>query len=364
MAMRTSPAFDAELVGGNPDRIYQLPESIPPMMAGVVTTGVVTGMAVAATSPSSMQTRVADGRAYVEGAFIEVYGGGETVTHDAGQAQQRVDLVTIRLHRTNRTLTPHVIKGTAGSNNPPSPVNSSTIVDLPLANVTVPANATYIPGPTVDRRTYSSALSPATPTAADHAAPKSYVDNVGTASALGSTVMRRDGSGRSKVASPVDGTDIAIKSYVDNTRNVQNWQSFTTVENAALSTSGTTNLTMGTLALPSGWGAMDVELHCYFETGMTGATHWRYSTQVQANLGGTWTNVAAFSHFESVIRTSNTSGVWVYRGQTMLGRILSLNTSAALRFQYAFSDSGGVNSANLLYRSTRRGIRAICYRRL
>jgi microcystin-dependent protein len=147
MATRTGPVFDSEIVGDEPDRLYQLPSSVPPMMRSVRSTGVVNGLSVTATAPASLAVDVSDGTCFVDGFFFEVFGGGETVTIQEGSASARTDRVVVKLDRTARTMTLAVITGTSGGGVPALPADH-----LPLALVPVGATASFVTAVTDDRR--------------------------------------------------------------------------------------------------------------------------------------------------------------------------------------------------------------------
>ena len=364
MAIRTSPAFDSELVGETPDRIYQLPDSIPPMMAGVVTTGVVDGMAVTVTSPNTMATRVSVGRAYVEGAYVEVFGAAETVAHDPGEAQSRVDLVTLRLDRVNRTLAPHVLKGTSGSSTPPAPVSSPTTRDLPLREVTIPASATFISTGNLgtDRRSYTRTVTPGAPTDGSHAANKAYADNLGTIHATPSTIARRTNEGRLIGAAPNSSHHLTTKGYVDNSRNFIRIQTFASSTDVTHGLSTAQTVAAGTIERPSGWSVYDVLLDGYAEVRMRYTSLWRFTLVPEVQVGGTWFNGALTNTLQTVVHISNTSATYVYQVVPTTGRLTGLSGNQPLRWRYTFS-SAASGTASREWQSTRRVVRATLLRR-
>ena len=372
MGIRTSPAFDAEMVGGSPDRLYQLPDSIPPMMAGVLGeggTGVIGGLQAVAMVPNSMATRIQDGRAFVRGAFIEVFGGDEFVTHDPGDSLARVDLVVLRLNQAARTLAPHVLKGTPGSSNPPSPSATADTFDLALREVAIPANATFIGSGSMgtDRRTFLRLSTPGTPFADSHATSKAYVDNLGTTTATGNTIARRNSTGRLVAAAPSAPEELTTKGYVDNSRNFTNVQTFSSQTNVTFANSSfiisTTSTTMGTVSMPSGWSLYDLLFDGYYEVRLRGSIHWRFSVTPQIQVGGTWVNATPTSHLHSVVHFSNTSGVHVYSHVAVTGRVSGLGGDQALRWRYEHSSSDSTNLTNRLWESTRRVARVTLLRR-
>lgn len=149
MAIRTGPVFDSEIVDGAPDRIYQLPLSVPPMMAGVLagTSGVTRGLDVTARTPSALGVDVQPGTAFIDGFFVEVYGSAEQLPIAPGDDAARIDRVVVQLDLQARTVTLDVVQGTAGAGPPALPADT-----IPLGIVTVPANAIGITRVDDDRR--------------------------------------------------------------------------------------------------------------------------------------------------------------------------------------------------------------------
>ncbi|WIC89443.1 minor tail protein [Microbacterium phage BAjuniper] len=81
----------------------------------------------------------------------------ETVTVPAAGAQQRADLVVLRLDYGANTIGPAIRTGTLGSATPPSPVwGTGGVYEIPLASVLVGANVTTISSANLtDRRRFS-----------------------------------------------------------------------------------------------------------------------------------------------------------------------------------------------------------------
>lgn len=112
-----------------------------------------TGFQVTA-SGSNMTLTVAPGVAILRG-FCIVSDANVTVSVAAAATSQRFDRVILRLDPSNNSITPLAVTGTAGSTSPQPLQDTDTgIADLPLALVTVPANATALSSSNVedDRR--------------------------------------------------------------------------------------------------------------------------------------------------------------------------------------------------------------------
>jgi microcystin-dependent protein len=148
VATRTGPIFDSQLIEGQPDRVYQLPSSVPPMMAGALggSSGVTRGLTVTARTPASLTVDVQPGTVFIDGFFFEVYGTAEPVTLTAGGASPRVDRVTVKLDRAARTISLQVVQGTPGQGKPALPADHAQ-----LYFIDVPANASSVTNPRDER---------------------------------------------------------------------------------------------------------------------------------------------------------------------------------------------------------------------
>ncbi len=129
----------------NGDRVYNA-EDVGRYLHGIVSDGVYqddTGrMQVLATS--GMAVAVQTGRAMLSYHYME-NDSAYNITLDIGTTLPRIDLIVMRLSLTNREITIEVKKGSPAAS-PAMPLLSreSTVYELALAAVYVPANATSI----------------------------------------------------------------------------------------------------------------------------------------------------------------------------------------------------------------------------
>jgi hypothetical protein len=134
--------FDAELVGdpAEPDRVYQLPDSFPPIFRSLVTNGVQSGLTVAESAPSAMSVQVGIGTCFIDGFFFEVLDAPETVPlAPAHPSLTRIDRIVVQLDRGDRDIDLQVVPGAPGAGAPAVPADAQL-----LATVTVGAGATQI----------------------------------------------------------------------------------------------------------------------------------------------------------------------------------------------------------------------------
>lgn len=129
----------------NGDRVYNA-EDVGRYLYGIVSDGVYqddTGrLRVLASSGTTVAVQT--GRAMLAYHYME-NDAAYNITLDIGTALPRIDLIVMRLNRTNREITIAVKKGTPAAS-PSMPILSreSTVYELALAAITVAANATTI----------------------------------------------------------------------------------------------------------------------------------------------------------------------------------------------------------------------------
>lgn len=106
------------------------------------------GLAVAATSPASMNVTVATGAAFIQGRMFEVHTAAETLAIGAADpVNPRIDRVVVKLDNSSavRSVSLAVKAGTpAASPTPPALQRDGTVWELSLAQVYVAAGATSI----------------------------------------------------------------------------------------------------------------------------------------------------------------------------------------------------------------------------
>jgi uncharacterized phiE125 gp8 family phage protein len=108
-----------------------------------------------AVSISGLGSIISAGAAFIEGVYYESL-TSQTLTHDAGEASDRIDRVVLRLDIAAATITPTIIKGTAAATPvAPALVRAGNTYDIPLAQVLIKASASVIFSVT-DEREYGS----------------------------------------------------------------------------------------------------------------------------------------------------------------------------------------------------------------
>src|SRR5690348_14612954 len=150
--------FDS--VGG--DRVYTS-DAFAEIYAAAYSNGVVYGsgagsaLKVTENTPNALNAVVSLGSAWIAGRYFEQYSATSLATFAAANVTNpRIDRVVIRLDISNRLMSIAVLTGTAA----PSPVapvltQTSSLYELPLAQVRVNANATTISNASItDERAY------------------------------------------------------------------------------------------------------------------------------------------------------------------------------------------------------------------
>lgn len=150
-----SDFFTAKLVGGEYDRKYNA-DRFASRFADLISNGIViTGGGVIGTElqvsvvAGTMKTSVNLGKANINGYFVEVYDSAVELTHTAADATNpRIDRVVLELNLTDdvRAIEVKIVNGTAAASPvPPALVQTSTVYQLSLAQVSVPANVVSLP---------------------------------------------------------------------------------------------------------------------------------------------------------------------------------------------------------------------------
>ncbi len=144
----TSAFFDAELVGGEYDRVYSA-EHFAEYFAAFIANGVfpdpATNLQVVANIPSDMTVLVKPGLGWINGYYCNNDGNYSLTISPASGTLPRVDAVVLRWSRSNRSISLDVKTGTANANPvAPSLERSSDTYELMLASITVAAGATSI----------------------------------------------------------------------------------------------------------------------------------------------------------------------------------------------------------------------------
>lgn len=144
----TSAFFDAELVGGEYDRVYSA-EHFAEYFAAFIANGVfpdpATNLQVVANIPSDMTVLVKPGLGWINGYYCNNDGNYSLTISPASGTLPRVDAVVLRWSRSNRSISLDIKTGTARANPvAPSLERSSDTYELMLASITVAAGATSI----------------------------------------------------------------------------------------------------------------------------------------------------------------------------------------------------------------------------
>lgn len=144
----TSAFFDAELVGGEYDRVYSA-ELFAEYFASFIANGVfsdpATNLQVVANIPSDMTVLVKSGLGWINGYYCNNDGNYPLTISPANGTLPRVDAVVLRWSRSNRSISLEVKTGVATSSpSAPSLERSADNYELMLASIQVVAGATSI----------------------------------------------------------------------------------------------------------------------------------------------------------------------------------------------------------------------------
>ena len=137
--------FDSE----NGDRVYSA-QDWARIFRRIATDGYISGegteLQVTATDPVTLGVEVGLGAAWVQGHFYQVYNDVETLSlSDADLDNDRIDRIVVRLDYGERLINVYVKEGTpATSPTAPSLTRDSSVYELSLAQVYVPAQATSV----------------------------------------------------------------------------------------------------------------------------------------------------------------------------------------------------------------------------
>ena len=140
--------FNAELVNGDYDRKYtadQLAEYFASLIGNGVSAAIENCFKVV---PSSgMVVNVSIGFAWIKGFWVKSDAAYPLIISSAPSTGYRKDLIVLRFNRSDRSITPTIIKGTVSNTSPASvPSYSRTVdeFDLVLASVDLSAGASSI----------------------------------------------------------------------------------------------------------------------------------------------------------------------------------------------------------------------------
>lgn len=144
----TSAFFDAELVGGEYDRVYSA-ERFAEYFAAFIANGVfpdpATNLQVVANVPRDMTVLVKSGLGWINGYYCNNDGNYPLTISPASGTLPRVDAVVLRWSRSNRSISLEVKTGVATSSpSAPSLERSADNYELMLASIKVEAGATSI----------------------------------------------------------------------------------------------------------------------------------------------------------------------------------------------------------------------------
>lgn len=144
----TSAFFDAELVGGEYDRVYSA-ERFAEYFAAFIANGVfpdpATNLQVVANVPSDMTVLVKSGLGWINGYYCNNDGNYPLTISPASGTLPRVDAVVLRWSRSNRSISLEVKTGVAISSPSAPPLErSADNYELMLASIKVEAGATSI----------------------------------------------------------------------------------------------------------------------------------------------------------------------------------------------------------------------------
>lgn len=144
----TSAFFDAELVGGEYDRVYSA-EKFAEYFASFIANGVFpdpsTNLQVVANTVNDMNVLVSPGMGWINGYYCKNDGSYPLAVQAASGILNRIDAVVIGWSRTNREITTYIKTGTASSSPiAPSLTRNADLYELMLATITVNAGVTKV----------------------------------------------------------------------------------------------------------------------------------------------------------------------------------------------------------------------------
>lgn len=144
----TSAFFDAELVGGEYDRVYSA-ERFAEYFASFIANGVfpdpATNLQVVANAPSDMTVRVKSGLGWINGYYCNNDEDYLLAISPANGTLPRIDAVVLRWSRSNRSISLEVKTGVATSSPSAPPLErSADNYELMLASIRVVAGTTSI----------------------------------------------------------------------------------------------------------------------------------------------------------------------------------------------------------------------------
>ena len=144
----TSAFFDAELVGGEYDRVYSA-ERFAEYFASFIANGVfpnpATNLQVVANAPSDMAVRVKSGLGWINGYYCNNDEDYLLTISPANGTLPRIDAVVLRWSRSNRSISLEVKTGVATSSPSAPPLErSADNYELMLASIRVVAGTTSI----------------------------------------------------------------------------------------------------------------------------------------------------------------------------------------------------------------------------
>lgn len=128
----------------NDDRIY-FPEDFARHLAKYFTNGIFNNGCMILADTNDMSVNVSTGSANINGYRYDNDSSKLLTIENADGVLNRIDNIVIRWDLTNRTITAQVIKGSFAENPvAPNLVRTSTIYDLRIAKVSIPAGTTTI----------------------------------------------------------------------------------------------------------------------------------------------------------------------------------------------------------------------------
>lgn len=144
----TSAFFDAELVGGEYDRVYSA-EKFAEYFASFIANGVFpdpsTNLQVVANTVNDMNVLVSPGMGWINGYYCKNDGSYPLAVQAASGTLNRIDAVVVGWSRTNREITTYIKTGTAASSpTAPSLTRNADLYELMLATIIVNAGVTKV----------------------------------------------------------------------------------------------------------------------------------------------------------------------------------------------------------------------------
>lgn len=199
------------------------------------------------------------------------------------------------------------------------------------------------------------ATDPQSPTHASHLARKGYVDTqrdsrVAKSGDTMSGTLNMDSNQIGGLPAPTAAGHAVRKSYADALiGDAIQRQSLTSFTNVSLG-SGTRNMNVGLMTIPSGWNSAIIMVNGAFEWRMRGYDNVRYTIRMQdANSGTDYC-----THTSSISKPSaSTSGVWHHQVVPFVGSNIVSN-SFVLRYQSEMSRLDGTAPGSSNVYSTRR----------